>query len=136
MVTWFTRKRDAVEAAPAVVEETDFVGTFRLERVPADIAVTVVCFSDGASGRMRVAAGSTARAEIRLEADHPRRHGSIGMRLRLRLQKIVVGKVDADGPAGRAGIAVGDVLRKVNDKAVTDGALYALVSGEPGTAEG
>jgi carboxyl-terminal processing protease len=63
--------------------------------------------------------------------------GGIGVELSLRNDQVTVVRVLADNPAAKAGMAVGDVISKVNDEAVKSGAdindVVSKVRGDAGT---
>jgi len=63
--------------------------------------------------------------------------GGIGVELSLREGRVTVVRVLADNPAAKAGVAVGDVIAKINDEAVAVDATVAdvvvKVRGEAGT---
>jgi len=63
--------------------------------------------------------------------------GGIGVELSLRNEQVTVVRVLADNPAAKAGMAVGDVISKVNDEAVKSGAdindVVSKIRGDAGT---
>lgn len=63
--------------------------------------------------------------------------GGIGVELSLRNDQVTVVRVLADNPAAKAGMAVGDVISKVNDEAVKSGAnindVVSKIRGDAGT---
>ncbi len=94
---------------------TDDKGAFRFDRVPEG-KVTVWC--DGGSATVQVVAGQTARVDV-VERARPRVHAESGLVLEDQLSDVMVKALAANGPAQRAGIAVGDVVVEVDGSPVT-----------------
>lgn len=56
----------------------------------------------------------------RLKKGETLQFGFLGLRLKPKAEKLEIDKVLENGPAGTAGIAVGDVITKINETVVTD----------------
>ncbi len=96
---------------------TDGAGQFRFEKVLAGTS-TVACYGDSvvASGQVTVVAGRTTRVELETEKRAKRPAGYAGFELGSHVDDIVVKAVLAGGPAERAGVLVGDVVVKIDDR--------------------
>lgn len=96
---------------------TDGAGQFRFEKVLAGTS-TVACYDDRvvANGQVTVVAGRTTRIELRTEKRAKRPGGYAGLELASQLDEVVVKAVLAGGPAERAGVLVGDVVVKIDDR--------------------
>ena len=105
---------------------TDARGNYRLERVMAGDA-QVWC--NGARGTVKVVEGETARLDLVAKPrTPPRSRGHIGLEVEYQLGDARVRSVEAGGPAARAGIAVGDIVVKLDDIVVEPYMAFELVS--------
>lgn len=109
------------DEAPAVAK-TDTNGTFRLERALVG-AQMVACHGDGAQAWSRVSVTAGQVAQVELVATKRARppageRARAGLTLENQLSEVFVKSVEAEGPAARAGVAVGDVLVSVDGKAI------------------
>lgn len=97
---------------------TDASGSFRVERANAGPSY-VGCFHPAARSRsyqaLDVAPNAVTNVELKLEASGERsRNGHAGLELEDQLENVLVESVEANGPAARAGLAVGDALVTVD----------------------
>jgi hypothetical protein len=110
---------------------TDANGAFRIERAFVGInGVTCNGPAANALGEAEVTAGQVTRVELATSMRTAPRRGHAGLTLEDQLGEVMVKSVEPGGPAARAGIAVGDVLLKIGDRAVdrwgSEQSLYAI----------
>jgi hypothetical protein len=100
---------------------TDSSGAFRFERVTAG-SPEVACFGYDTEARAvaMVARGKTAHVELAAKkiASPPRVRGYAGLELEIQAGNVAVKKVVPGGPADRAGMKSGDVIREVQQRDV------------------
>ncbi len=102
---------------------SDATGGYRIDRVsPGEIEV--ICVGKGAlaMSQVNVIAGQTVHVDLAASARSPSRRGHAGLAFEDQFGLAMVASVEPGGPADRAGIAVGDVLLKIDDKALDNGA--------------
>jgi hypothetical protein len=108
---------------------TDASGAFRLERVIAGDN-HVMCI-DTSSKRVQVVAGQATHVDLVKrtsdEAPPSARRAHLGFVLENQLSDVRVKSVEPNSPAARAGIAVGDIVVKVDDRVVERWAAEYLV---------
>jgi protocatechuate 3,4-dioxygenase beta subunit len=108
---------------------TDASGAFRLERVIAGDN-HVMCI-DTSSKRVQVVAGQATHVDLVKqssdEAPPSARRAHLGFVLENQLSDVRVRSVEPNSPAARSGIAVGDIVVKVDDRAVERWAAEYLV---------
>ncbi len=97
---------------------TDASGAFRLEHAPVGVNEIYCGGPVSAFGTATVSAGQVTRVELVAAAAKPTVHGRAGLTLEDQLRDVIVKSVESGGPAARAGVAVGDVLQKIDDEAV------------------
>jgi S1-C subfamily serine protease len=94
-------------------------GSFRMTRV-ATGDVAVGCYTEGtlASGMVHVVADETVRLDLVAQPDN-RRPGYAGVTFENQLGELMVQSVVPGGPADRAGLAVGDIVVKMDGQPAT-----------------
>lgn len=99
--------------------EAAVAGRFRLERaLPGLHDVTCTSLTATATTTVTVVAGQVAQVSLTTTPQRKQQTATAGMKLEQKLDDIRVESVVAGGPAARAGVAVGDVLLKINDKSI------------------
>jgi protocatechuate 3,4-dioxygenase beta subunit len=118
---------------------SDATGSYRIDRAsPGE--TEVICMGKGAfaMSQVNVIAGQTVHVDLAASARSPIRHGHAGLAFEDQFGLAMVASVEPGGPADRAGIAVGDVLLKIDDKASDSGdgrgALWMLEQHPAGTS--
>jgi hypothetical protein len=115
-------------------DTTDKSGAFRLERVPAGEG-HVYCFGKTgfASAPVTVQLNGTAHVDLVAKSrDGFGGRGYAGLELESQLSEVVVKSVVARGPADRAGMKVGDVIKEIDggevdgDRSGADGVLTRI----------
>ncbi len=118
---WATRANDLDPQTQLTLVRTDARGGFRLDGVAAGPTV-VTCRNDDttAVAEVVVVAGQVvnARLDVRGRSDLAAPRGRAGLKLADQLDHVRVVGVEPNGPAARAGVAVGDVLVSVDGVAV------------------
>lgn len=112
---------------------TDAAGAFHIEDVAAG-PVQIAC-TGSAPMNVTLIAGQTVHVELTAPPRSRPRHGHAGLVLEQQLSDIIVESVEPGGPAERAGVLPGDILRAVDGEPVPDEyAIFAIESREIGTA--
>jgi hypothetical protein len=108
---------------------TDSKGVYRFERVLAGTA-SVACANDAifSRGEGEVSAGQTSQLDLTVRPTKVTRPAHIGLEVEVQLGETMVKAVETGGAAARAGLAVGDVILQINDRAVPAWRAQDLVS--------
>lgn len=118
----YSRLKDAGMDAMPSATTSDGSGAFRVDRAPVGDH-RIVCDAPRARGfaEAKVSKGQVARLEILMTSKDEPMRGYAGLTLEDQLGEVYVKLVDANGPAARAGIAVGDVVRTVEGERMSRG---------------
>jgi hypothetical protein len=118
---------------------TDDTGNFKVERVPVGEA-RISCYgrTGSATGTVTVEANKTAHLDLVTKPRGADARGFSGLELEQKLTDVKVKTVIADSPAERAGIKVGDTIKKVDDRPVagrwrSDVVIMAIEMRQAGT---
>jgi len=111
------RDRDRIDFGGSRTEsETDASGAFRVETANAGPSM-VGCYgrnNTSAWKQVEVAPNAVTNVELTVETREEKKAGHAGLELEDQLGEVLVKSVEANGPAARAGIAIGDSLETVD----------------------